>query len=1169
MNWIFRTLFVLVMLHPASDALAQASITLTGPSSNSYMAPANFDLRADYYVSSGPKAEFIEDPVITQNGSPIARLLEGAVPVRGLPAGRYEYMFTGRAVRILPDGDMTSRPLRSGPIVIEVTSPPEPVDAATPGATSYPNPSLAGRRGSVSIQMINTGETTWRAGTYLLDTPHDFTRDFWQFTAQPVTHDVAPGASFTFNFSITPRYYDQHVEWRNIEFQLRRDQSWFGLKSYTSVFVREPMNASTFESQSVPLQMEAGKQYAINVRMRNTGDDPWSSEAGYSLGPQNPADNTIWGTHRIQTGSVAPGSVGDFSATVTAPAAAGTYNFQWRMVRDGVEWFGVQTPSITVDVIAPPPPPPPTIVGTTFVYDALGRSIGTSSDSELGPLLTATTYLPGNRTARFNARGNVTTTTYQAYETPGEELAVRVAEPEGRTTHIARDRFGSILSIARDVGAGSIERHYVYDTHHRLCKSVEPESGTTAMGYDQAGRVLWMATGLDLPSLQSCDAGIGQSSPRSVTRSYDVNGRLAGISSPDGYGNQTFSYSPDGLLIDASASNGGSTGTAVTRMSYNSRRMISSETSSLPGKDDWTVSYGYDRSGALASQMLASGVELRYLPDALGRPRHIVDQHGRIFASAVEHGANGRISGFIYGNGIVHRMVQNVRQIPARISAGFALDLEYAYDENANVASILDHIQGPAADRRMTYDDADRLSTVQLQLPGMDQRFAYDQADNLVRIETAGRPTRHHYFDVRHRLANVRDDAGATIVGLAYDPAGNLAKKNGIDYSFDLQNRLRYLGAASSYGYDAHGRRVTLQAASGYPDDRYMYLSSGEISRGLDGKSGGLTDNIYLEGSSIASIRTAENGAETIEFHHGDALGTRASSTLSGGGLLRRSNYSAYGQGDQPASGAIGYTGHVEDADSGLIYMQQRYYDAEIGAFLSVDSVTPHALSGRGFNRYWYADGNPYRFTDPDGRLACGNGASCGDRIRELEQRGAFPLQAGGGGGGQRGDAPSTDQHSSSALAQQSSTGKKTSDGEIPVPGVVGWKTGVYDLSMTPDRVDSAGVAITGAAVAGGGAVVVHFGASYVAAASSGLIASTKGAWRNLSFDGPSPGGMHANGRLAGVRWKGGQWGVRLDLHPVNSGSTPILHINYGPAARGEAAHLILFDPRWIKGDGK
>lgn len=47
----------------------------------------------------------------------------------------------------------------------------------------------------------------------------------------------------------------------------------------------------------------------------------------------------------------------------------------------------------------------------------------------------------------------------------------------------------------------------------------------------------------------------------------------------------------------------------------------------------------------------------------------------------------------------------------------------------------------------------------------------------------------------------------------------------------------------------------------------------------------------------------------------------------------------------------------------------QRYYDPGIGAFLSVDPVSATSVGGN-FNRYWYANANPYRFSDPDGRLA-------------------------------------------------------------------------------------------------------------------------------------------------------------------------------------------------------
>ena len=57
------------------------------------------------------------------------------------------------------------------------------------------------------------------------------------------------------------------------------------------------------------------------------------------------------------------------------------------------------------------------------------------------------------------------------------------------------------------------------------------------------------------------------------------------------------------------------------------------------------------------------------------------------------------------------------------------------------------------------------------------------------------------------------------------------------------------------------------------------------------------------------------------------------------------------------------------------MYMQARYYDPVIGRFYSNDPVdalghlsTPNGIHG--FNRYAYANNNPYRYTDPDGRKA-------------------------------------------------------------------------------------------------------------------------------------------------------------------------------------------------------
>ena len=58
------------------------------------------------------------------------------------------------------------------------------------------------------------------------------------------------------------------------------------------------------------------------------------------------------------------------------------------------------------------------------------------------------------------------------------------------------------------------------------------------------------------------------------------------------------------------------------------------------------------------------------------------------------------------------------------------------------------------------------------------------------------------------------------------------------------------------------------------------------------------------------------------------------------------------------------------DQATGLTYMQQRYYDPQVGRFLSVDPMAVETSNAFNFNRYNYANNNPYKFTDPDGRFA-------------------------------------------------------------------------------------------------------------------------------------------------------------------------------------------------------
>ncbi|MNV50584.1 tRNA(Glu)-specific nuclease WapA precursor [compost metagenome] len=117
----------------------------------------------------------------------------------------------------------------------------------------------------------------------------------------------------------------------------------------------------------------------------------------------------------------------------------------------------------------------------------------------------------------------------------------------------------------------------------------------------------------------------------------------------------------------------------------------------------------------------------------------------------------------------------------------------------------------------------------------------------------------------------------------------------------------------------------------------------------------------------LAAVPTA--GARTVTYIHTDALGSVVAERDANGKVIKRYDYQPYGAvvGGQVTDGP-GYTGHVSGATTGLSYMQQRYMDPQLGMFLSVDPVTAYEEPAGQFNRYRYANGNPYKFTDPDGR---------------------------------------------------------------------------------------------------------------------------------------------------------------------------------------------------------
>ena len=113
--------------------------------------------------------------------------------------------------------------------------------------------------------------------------------------------------------------------------------------------------------------------------------------------------------------------------------------------------------------------------------------------------------------------------------------------------------------------------------------------------------------------------------------------------------------------------------------------------------------------------------------------------------------------------------------------------------------------------------------------------------------------------------------------------------------------------------------------------------------------------------------------AGTVTYVYTDNAGSVLATTDAQGNTVQPSDYKPYGAltAQAPVT-ATAFTGHVLDADTGLTYMQNRYFDSSIGRFISVDPAPVTDGSLFAINRYAYANDNPYAYTDPDGAESCG-----------------------------------------------------------------------------------------------------------------------------------------------------------------------------------------------------
>ena len=128
--------------------------------------------------------------------------------------------------------------------------------------------------------------------------------------------------------------------------------------------------------------------------------------------------------------------------------------------------------------------------------------------------------------------------------------------------------------------------------------------------------------------------------------------------------------------------------------------------------------------------------------------------------------------------------------------------------------------------------------------------------------------------------------------------------------------------------------------------------------------------------TAFLALLFAFNGSQAADrtiYFHTDGIGSVVAATDQQGELLWREAYRPYGARMENAVATSDntpfYTGKPHDDTTGLSYFGARYYDPEIGRFMGIDPVEVDPENPHSFNRYAYANNNPYRYVDPDGNL--------------------------------------------------------------------------------------------------------------------------------------------------------------------------------------------------------
>ncbi|ATB37102.1 hypothetical protein CYFUS_002523 [Cystobacter fuscus] len=557
-----------------------------------------------------------------------------------------------------------------------------------------------------------------------------------------------------------------------------------------------------------------------------------------------------------------------------------------------------------------------------FSFDGLGRlRTITNPDGTSGQRAYANGYV-----ISYDELSREKVTWTDAY---GQTTQVR--EKNGSAYQYTTYAYDLLGNLVRVTDAAGNPTTVTWDSLGRKLAGCDPDTGCSSFTYDDAGHILTHQDAKGQVTRFTYDA-LGRrltktlADGKQVRWSYDEAGHGAGkgmlTSVVDTSGSESRAYDSAGRVL------------AVTKCVVSTC---------------YTTYQGYDTAGRLASVRYPDGETVTYGYDAAGRLGSVSG-----YVNAFTYNGRGQLLSAAYANGTTARFnYADARQWMTDSSvtgpSGTLYQASYGYDAGGRVTSTSSSTN-PLSNLGYTYDALNRLTNVTGKQP---QSFTYDALGNLTWSYQLGS---YAYGDTKHRHAVTT--AGAT--AFSYDANGNMVSGGGRTLEWDADNRLARVttfSGTTTFLYDANGQRVLKNS----PSDSTLYF--GPL---LELRPTGLTKYYYA-----GPLLVAKRDTSGASWFHQDHLGSVRALTNASGQKVASYDYSAFGTplaSSASVDNSRGYGGHERD-ETGLVYMNARYYEPMLGRFISPDALVPSSGNPQALNRYAYVYNNPISNTDPTGHV--------------------------------------------------------------------------------------------------------------------------------------------------------------------------------------------------------